>query len=127
MPRIVRIKSSEIPGPYNLLDLPEGQSVTFIALKYNIGKAVREIVTDRGVEHVEGPIMRVYVDLSTPVFGAPYLDILAGRTIAMLEHLFRTVGLPLKITLTASGREPQKWYEVTWSPAERPQRSPFPV
>jgi len=127
VPRIVRIKSSEIPGPYNLLDLPEGQSVTFNAVKYEVGRAVREIVTERGVEHIEGPIMRVYVDLSTPVFGAPYLDILAGRTVAMLESLFKAAGLPLKITLTASGKEPQKWYEVSWSPAERPERTQFPV
>ena len=127
MARIVKIKSSEIPGPYNLLDLAEGQSITFIAVKYEKGKAVREIVSDRGVEHVEGPIMRVYVDLTTPVFGSPYLDILAGRTIAMLESLFKVAGLPLKITLTASGKEPSKWYEVSWSPPEKPEKTFFPV
>jgi hypothetical protein len=127
MPRIVRIEKSDVPGPYNLLDLPEGSSVTFVAVRYDKGKAVRVVKTDTEVQRIEGPIMRIYTRLDTPVFGTPYLDILAGRTIAMLESLFSTVGLPLKITLTASGREPSKWYEVSWEPAGKPERSSLPV
>ncbi|MEM3995224.1 MAG: hypothetical protein QXW40_07520 [Thermofilum sp.] len=125
--RRVRIVESDIPGPYNLLDLPEGHSVTFVATRYQVGRAIREVRTREGVERIAGPIMRVYVRLDTPVFGAPYLDILAGRTIAMLEALFRELGLPLRITLTASGVEPQKWYEVSYEKLGPPPGSPLPV
>jgi hypothetical protein len=110
--RRVSIKSSTIPGPYNILDMPSGQSIEFIAVRYEIGEAEREII-DRGERKVQkGPIMRVHLDLSTPVFGAPYIDILAGRTIMLLKTIFETKRLPLRIRLTASGNEPQKWYEV---------------
>jgi hypothetical protein len=110
--RRVSIKSSTIPGPYNILDMPSGQSIEFIAVRYEIGDAEREIIdrTERKVQ--KGPIMRVWVDLSTPVFGAPYVDILAGRTIMLLKTIFETKRLPLRLRLTASGTEPQKWYEV---------------
>jgi len=114
MSRVVKIIESDIPGPYNLLDLPDGKSITFIARSYRIGEAVREIRTPTSKERVKGKIMRVYVDLSTPVFGAPYLDILAGRTIALLKAIFDEKGLPIKLTLTASGKEPNKWYEVSF-------------
>ena len=110
--RRVSIKSSTIPGPYNILDLPHGESVEFIAVRYEIGDAEREII-ERGERRVQkGPIMRVYLDLSTPVFGAPYLDILAGRTIMLLKTIFENRRLPIRLRLTASGTEPQKWYEV---------------
>ena len=123
MPRVVRIIESDIPGPYNLLDLPDGKSITFIAKSYRIGEAVREIREDSVKERVKGKIMRVYVDLSTPVFGAPYLDILAGRTIALLKAIFDEKGLPIKLTLTASGKEPNKWYEFSFEPVGSPPRS----
>jgi hypothetical protein len=110
--RRVSIKSSTIPGPYNILDMPNGQSVEFIAVRFEIGDAEREII-DRGERRTQkGPIMRVYLDLSTPVFGAPYIDILAGRTVALLKTIFENRRLPLRLRLTASGIEPQKWYEV---------------
>jgi hypothetical protein len=110
--RRVSIKSSTITGPYNILDMPSGQSIEFIATRFEIGEAEREII-DRGERKIQkGPIMRVYLDLSTPVFGAPYLDILAGRTIMLLKTIFETKKLPLRLRLTASGTEPQKWYEV---------------
>jgi len=110
--RRVSIKSSTIPGPYNILDMPNGESVEFIAVRYEIGEAEREII-ERGERKVQkGPIMRVYLDLSTPVFGAPYIDILAGRTIMLLKTIFENKRLPLRLRLTASGTEPQKWYEV---------------
>ena len=57
--RRVSIKSSTISGPYNILDLPHGESVEFIAVRYEIGDAEREII-ERGERKVQkGPIMRV--------------------------------------------------------------------
>lgn len=114
MARIVRIVESDIKGPYNILDLPDGKSVTFIATDYKIGRAVREIVADKETKRVEGPIMRIFADLSTPVLGAPYLDVLAGKTIALLDALFKSTSLPVKITITASGVEPEKYYVITY-------------
>jgi len=129
MPREVKIIECDFPAPYNPLDLPDGESITFIAKRYKIGNCVREVKTERGKERIEGKIMRVYVDLKTPVFGAPYLDILAGRTIELLKAIFDEYGLPLRVTLTASGVEPNKWYEVTVEPPKSPQSegSPLPV
>ena len=114
MSRRVSIVKSEIPGPYNVLDLPEGESIEFIATGFIKGTAVRQIIEMGRREEREGPIMRVFVDPSTPVFGAPYLDILAGRTVVMLETLFNSVGLPLKVKLTAHGKEPSKWYSTEY-------------
>jgi len=129
MPREVRIIECDFDPPYNPLDLPDGESVTFIAKSYRIGRCVREVKTNIEKERIEGKMMRIYVDLSTPVFGAPYLDVLAGRTIALLEALFREHGLPLKVTLTASGKEPNKWYEVKFEkiPEKSPESSQLPV
>lgn len=129
MPREVKILECDFEPPFNPLDLQNGESVTFIARRYRIGRCVREVRTGVEREKIEGKIMRIYVDLKTPVFGAPYVDVLAGRTIALLEALFREHGLPLKITLTASGKEPNKWYEVKWeSPAgSETETSPPPV
>ena len=104
MSRKVSISESNIKGPYNILDLPEGQSVEFIAVGYELGEAERSISEMGRVTKRKGPIMRVYADLKTPVLGAPYIDILAGRTIALLESIFRSHGLPLKLKLTAVGR-----------------------
>jgi hypothetical protein len=112
--RRVSITESEIPGPYNILDLPEGQSIEFIATSYVEGIATREIVTPTGKVTRKAPIMRVFADLNTPVFGAPYIDVLAGRTIMLLKTIFEKVGLPLKLKLTAHGKEPSKWYTVEY-------------
>jgi hypothetical protein len=114
MSRVVKIARTRLPPPYNPLDLPDGESVTFVAKSYEIADCEREISVGPEKTVVKGKIMRIYVDLSTPVFGAPYLDVLAGRTIALLEGIFKTVKLPLKLTLRASGKEPHKWYEVTY-------------
>jgi hypothetical protein len=92
--------------------MPSGQSIEFIAVRYEIGDAEREII-DRGERKVQkGIMMRVHLDLSTPVFGAPYIDVLAGRTIMLLKSIFENKRLPIRLRLTASGSEPQKWYEV---------------
>jgi hypothetical protein len=113
--RKVGIVSSEIPGPYNILDLPEGSSVEFTAVSYVEGMAEREIIEYGRRVTRKAPIMRVYADLKTPVFGTPYLDILSGRTIAFLKAVFMSEGLPLKLKLTAHGKEPSKWYTVEYS------------
>lgn len=115
MSRKVGIVSSEIPGPYNILDLAEGQSVEFIAISFVEGTAEREII-EYGRRIVrKGPIMRVFADLSTPVLGSPYLDILAGRTIAFLRAVFEKTGFPVKLKFTAHGKEPSKYYTVEYS------------
>ena len=129
MPREVKIIECDFDPPYNPLDLPDGKSITFIAKRYKIGRCVREVKTELSRERIEGKIMRIWVDLSTPVFGSPYLDVLAGRTIELLRAIFDEYGLPLKLTLTASGKEPEKWYEVRieQTPEKSPESSPLPV
>jgi hypothetical protein len=117
--RKVGIVSSEIPGPYNILDLPEGQSVEFVAISFVEGAAEREIIEYGRRITRKGPIMRVFADLSTPVLGSPYLDILAGRTIAFLRALFMAEGLPLKLKFTAHGKEPSKWYTVEYGKVKK--------
>jgi len=114
MARTVRIVKSSIPGPFNILDLPDQSEIEFIATGYAIGEAEREIEEGGSKTIIKGKIMRVYTDLRTPVFGAPFVDILAGRTIALLESIFSNVGFPLKLKIKASGKEPQKWYEITF-------------
>ncbi|MEM2446271.1 MAG: hypothetical protein QW734_06405 [Candidatus Bathyarchaeia archaeon] len=119
MSRRVEIIESELAPPFNILDLPEGDSVEFIAKSYEIRKAKRAIVVDSRKELEDIQIMRIHVDLSTPVFGAPYLDVIAGRTIALLNAIFTTHKLPLRVKLTAHGKEPSKYYVVEFSPLER--------
>jgi hypothetical protein len=116
--RIVRIVESNIKPPYNLLSLADGQSVEFVAVKIEEGHAKREIVEGSRKIALEGPILRVHAAPGTFVFGAPYIDILAGRTIAALTSLFKNIKKPIKLKLTARGREPDKWYEIEWSVVE---------
>jgi hypothetical protein len=116
--RVVKILESDIKGPYNLLTLADGQSVEFVAVDYKLGWAKREITVGARRTVVEGPILRVFCRPGTFVFGAPYIDILAGRTIASLTSLFSTVKPPVKLTLIAHGVEPDKWYEIKWELGE---------
>jgi hypothetical protein len=107
-----RIKSASIPAPYNPLDMPDGSSVEFIAIGMEEFDAEREIFS-RGAWITQNVrALRVHTDLTTPVFGAPFIDIFAGRTIALLKAWFAKVGFPARVRLTARGREPEKWYEV---------------
>lgn len=112
MSRRVRISQSEIPGPYNILDMPEGQSIEVEVESYVTARSIREITDAFGVKRVEGPIMRIFLPPGKTVFGAPYLDILAGRTIATVEAFIRHFKTPLRLKFTAHGKEPAKWYEV---------------
>jgi len=115
--RRVEIAESDLPGPYNILDLPEGQSVEFIATGYEKKKAKRAIVTDTKKTLQDITIMRIHADLRTPVFGAPYLDVIAGRTIALLETIFRTHKFPMRLRFIAVGKEPSKYYTVEYEAA----------
>jgi len=111
--REVRVIESDIPGPYNLLDLEEGQSVEITITRTQSGRFVREITVEGRIIRLEGEIYRCHLPPRETVFGAPYLDVLAGRAIATLKVWTREFGLPLKVKLTAHGKVPAKWYEIT--------------
>lgn len=110
--RRVKIVESEIAGPYNILDLAEGESVEVEVAGYAVGRSVREITDAFGIRRIEAPIMRIHLPPGKTVLGAPYLDILAGRTIATVKAFVDHFKTPLKLKFTAHGKEPAKWYEV---------------
>jgi len=111
-----KIKSASIPAPYNPLDLPDGSSVEFIAVGAEDFDAEREIFSRGSWVTQKVRALRVHADLATPVFGAPFVDVFAGRTVALLKAWFSKVGFPARVKLTARGKEPDKWYEVEVSP-----------
>jgi hypothetical protein len=111
-----RIKSASVPAPYNPLDMPDGSSVEFIATGMEDFDAEREVFSRGAWVSQRVKALRVYADLTTPVFGAPFVDVFAGRTIALLKAWFVKVGFPARVKLTARGREPDKWYEVEVGP-----------
>ncbi len=108
----VKILESDFPQPYNLLSLPDGESIEFIATGYRVGPSKREVVSLGKHKIIEGPMMRIMTDLNTPVRGAPYVDVLSTKAVALLEAHFKNTKFPVKIRLTARGVEPNKWYEV---------------
>lgn len=114
--RVVRIVRSDIPGPYNLLDLPDGVSVEIIVQNVEFGSAEREIEEGGKKKTYTAEIARIYLPPGQFIFGAPYLDVLSGRLIATLKTLKAQMKKPYRLKLTARGREPEKWYEVEVTP-----------
>jgi hypothetical protein len=115
-----KIKSASIPAPYNPLDMPDGSSVEFIATGIEEFDVEREFYVRGSPVTQKVKALRVHADLTTPVFGAPFVDVFAGRTVALLKAWFSKVGFPARVKLTARGKEPDKWYEVEVAPVGVP-------
>jgi len=112
MSKRAKIISCSLPGPYNLLELSEGETVTICIKRIEEGYAVREAYPRGKVVKIEGKILRCYTDIHTPVRGLHYLDILSGKAIALVKSLFEHYKQSILVRFTAHGQEPDKWYEV---------------
>jgi len=110
--RRAKIVKATIPGPYNILDLRDRESVEICIKGIEEGTAVRETYRYGKPEQIEGPMLRVYTDVETPVLGAPYLDILSGKATMTIKGLWERYKKPIKVKLIAHGVEPEKWYEI---------------
>lgn len=108
-PRLIR---ATLPPPYNILDIPEGQSVEFTINKIEEGEMEREVYY-RGRRVTETrPLLRVYFPVGEFLFGAPYLDLFSQRAIMAIKSITAAYGVGTRVRLTAVGVEPSKHYSV---------------
>lgn len=126
-------QGTELPEPYEFLDLEHGDSIQLMIQRHELGTAlihptaitprqVRLYMTQNGLTEppaagtpitVRIPVLRVWgarLDKSTD---APYWDISSKRLIAdLVPRLNNNGGNPLTVVLTAVGYRPTKRYSV---------------
>jgi len=73
----------DLTGAIEVLDLPDGGSVTFIPARYEEGEIL--IKPERAPQGIRVKALRVYVEPATKPIGAPYYDITSGTLIAQLR------------------------------------------
>jgi hypothetical protein len=108
-PRLLR---ATLPAPYNILDLPEGESVEITIDRLELGEMEREIFYRGRRERETRPLLRVHLPVGQFVYGAPYLDIFSQRAIQAIQSVFNNFGRGSRVKLTAVGKEPSKFYSV---------------
>jgi hypothetical protein len=103
-----------LPGPYELLDLRDGQTLELRATGILTGEVE---IHPRYVGAPASKIikaLRVSVDPATKPMGPAWWDITSQTLIAQLEPLIRTASKdkPIKVKLLAQGVAPAKRYSV---------------
>ena len=102
---------SELPGPVELLELPDGESRSFRALRYD--KGTLRVVPKHQPEGKIVTALRVHVPLEDKPLFPHYWDLTAATLVAQLEpHLQRPDLARLRFTITARGIGPRKRFEV---------------
>jgi hypothetical protein len=102
-----------LPGPYEILELADGQSVEFSILRFEVGSVViHPRWMPPGAEKTV-KAMRVYVPRSDKPVGVDYWDITSQLLVAHLEGVLKTVGkLPVRVRVKAFGWPPKKRFMV---------------
>jgi hypothetical protein len=102
-----------LPGPYEILELADGQSIEFSVLRYEVGSVViHPRWAPPGTERVI-KAMRVYVPRSDKPIGVDYWDITSQLLVAHLEGILKSVGrLPIRVRVKAFGWAPKKRFSV---------------
>lgn len=102
---------AELPGPSNILELRDGESVSFTAVRFETGEAT--ITPAHAPQGKRVNVLRVHVRAQDhPVF-PHYWDITSARLYAQLLPQLRITGsLIVRWTITARGIPPKKYYSV---------------
>lgn len=103
---------NELEQPYALLDLADGQSISFTPLGYLVGETTIYPPHAPGGKLVK--VLRVRVDPKDKPAFPHYLDITSVKLYArLLPEVQRADVQRLRITITARGFPPKKDFEVT--------------
>ena len=107
---------AELPKPFELLELNDGESASFAVLRYE--KGITTIVP----AHMPGgklvDVIRVHVPPADKPLFPHYFDLLAASLVAQVEpHLKRPDLARLRFTVTAHGIPPKKRFTVEVRPA----------
>jgi hypothetical protein len=107
---------AELQGPFELLELQDGQSASFRALKYD--KGTHTIFP----AHAPGGKLLTTIRVHVPPEDKPlfpyYWDLTQSTLVAQIEpHLQRPDLARLRFTITARGIGPRKRFEVITQPS----------
>lgn len=122
---IREIVECPFPKPWNFMDLKDGESVELVIKDVGIGTARAMFQTRKGMQEREVTWLRAYLDISTPWLGAPIFDTISTRLQLTLQTLIQQYGKPLRVKLTAYGKEPNKYYtvQVLQAPKKRQRKT----
>lgn len=105
----------ELPSPVELLELQDGQSASFKALRYD--KGTLRIVPDHQPGGKTVTTLRVHVPLEDKPLFPHYWDLTASTLVAQIEPHLQRPDLPtLRFKITARGIGPRKRFEVETQP-----------
>lgn len=108
---------AELQSPVELLELQDGQSQSFRALRYDKGTLTIHPVRTPGVEKVV-TALRVHVPTEDKPLFPHYWDLTATTLIAQLEpHLQRPDLSRIRFKITARGISVRKRFEVETQPS----------
>ena len=108
---------AEIPGPYEILELADGQSVTFHVAGWEAGTMVLHPTYPGAPESKTVDGLRVFVTLADKEYLPTYWDVTAGHLVAGLKPLLPMLEESKKaVTITAKvmipGKEASKRFRV---------------
>jgi hypothetical protein len=102
-----------LPGPYEILELADGQSLEFTILRYEIGSlTIHPRWMPPGSEKAIRA-MRVYVKREDKPVGVDYWDLTSQLLVAHLQGILGSVPkLPVRVRVKAFGWAPKKRFTV---------------
>jgi len=102
-----------LPGPYELLELADKQSLELVITGYVKGEVVIHPRYAGAPAEKTITAMRVYVDPATKPLGPAWWDITSQTLIAQLEPFIKGItAASRRVKLTAHGVAPAKRYAV---------------
>lgn len=107
----MEVAPKELPGPYEILELSDGESKTLTILKYQEGTiTIHPRYLPAGTAKVVRAL-RVYVPRSEKPTGTDYWDITSQTLVYTLLPFLRSK-IPRRIKITAHGYAPKKRYSL---------------
>ncbi len=102
---------AELPGPMELLDLQDKESISFRVVRFEEGTTI--IKTQEEPEGKEVDVLRIHVPSDTKPTFPPYWDITSKLLrAALLPHLKSPTGIRRTFSVTAHGVRPRKRFSL---------------
>jgi len=103
-------------GPYRLLSLGDGDDVTFVPARYELGEGINP----HGIlqRDARTPMLRVWMVARRGQVDVDYLDFTSGRLVAELPAVLEEfAGTGARIKVHADGWPPRVIYSISVEPA----------